>query len=91
MMTISPKKKLREVKIFNNRVSLNNSNMMLHEDDMPVYNSWHLIEFHYVDNLIYRGTVDNLPNNLKSQVAECLSKIGNPKNILITQSVQDTY
>lgn len=84
-------KKMRELGIFKNQTELSNENgkTMLHQDDMTSYNSWFLIEHHFVDKVIYRGDASKAPNipNLK----EGLEKIGNPKNVIITFSTKDTY
>lgn len=85
------KKKVRDLGIFQNRTVLDSTDgtLMLHQDDMATYNSWFLTEYHDVDKVVYRGSVDNAPDiqNLK----EGLTKIGNPKNIIITFSKKDTY
>lgn len=83
-------KKMRELKIFQNKVSLNGeSTVMLHEDDMQTYVSWFLTEYHLVDKVLYRGLSSKAPDidNLR----ESLDKIGNPKYVIITESTQDTY
>lgn len=84
-------KKMRELKIFQNKIPLNNdSTMMLHEDDMTSFVSWFLTSYHYVDSVVYRGPATSAPTDI-TNLKESLQKIGNPKNILITISKQDTY
>lgn len=87
------KKKVRDLGIFKNQVQLENKGngiLMLHQDDMTVYNSWFLTEHHDVDEVVYRGLSENAPNTLPN-IKECLEKIGNPKNIIVTFSTKDTY
>ena len=83
-------KRMRELGIFQNKTQISKDEMgitMIHQDDMPVYNSWHLIEFHRVDNVVWRGQSKNIPQKYK----EFLPKIGNPANVIVTQSAKDTY
>jgi hypothetical protein len=84
-------KKMRELAIFQNKISLNDkSTMILHIDDMPPFASWFLTTFHYVDKVIYRGQSNDAPTDIPN-LKDSLQKLGNPKNILITYSEQDTY
>lgn len=90
-------KKMRDINIFKNKIKLND-NLVLHQDDMTSYNSWFLTEYHGVDEVVFRGTPDKLPIDVisKHKISKdlyegSLSKIGNPKNILITFSTKDTY
>lgn len=83
-------KKMRDLNIFKNKVVLNkieDTITVLHQDDMSVYLTWFLIENHGVDKVIYRGPSDKSPIDIK----DGLIKLGNPKNVIITQSTQDTY
>jgi len=91
------KKKMRELDIFRTMQPLGN-NTYLHVDDMPVYTSWFLIEHHNVDEIVYRGASAKMTDEqlMKAGLSaeslkEVLSKLGNPMNILITKSEQDTY
>lgn len=82
---------MRELGIFQNKCQLDNSgNIMLHQDDMPVYNTWFLTCFHFVDEVIYRGPSSEAPKNIPN-LSEGLAKLNQPKNIIITTSKQDTY
>lgn len=84
------KKKMREIKIFRNMTEVSNVNgkiTMIHQDDMQVYNTWFLTTDHSIDEVIYRGDSDGLPDIYKP----FLQKIDNPKKVLITSSSQDTY
>ena len=84
-------KKMREIKIFRNLTPLNSEKtLILHQDDMQSYNSWFLTSHHSVDKVVYRGLASNAPSDIEN-LKEGLEKIGNPKNILITFSTQDTY
>jgi len=92
------KKKMKELDIFKNSIKLDDGNprlgtLMLHQDDMTVYNSWFLTEDHDVDKIIYRGDSGKIPSDLvvKYNISESLGKIGNPKNVIITYSTKDTY
>jgi hypothetical protein len=82
-------KKMRELGIFKNQILISSENgkTMLHQDDMIAYNSWFLTEYHDVDKIIYRGDVSKAPMD----ISEVLSKIGNPKSVIITFSTKDTY
>lgn len=93
-------KRMRELAIFKNNTPLKNDNgvLMLHQDDMSMYNSWFLTEYHGVDKVIFRGESTKLSNGIieeykipKDIYEASLSKIGNPKNVIITYSTQDTY
>lgn len=84
------RKKMREIAIFRNMTEVSNQNgikTMLHQDDMTIYNGWHLTTYHFVDRILFRGEVKDLPEQYKP----LLEKIGNPKNVIVTQSSQDTY
>ncbi len=84
------RKKMRELAIFRNKIVINkreNLTTVLHQDDMINYNTWFLIEHHGVDKVIYRGSPDKSPIDITDE----LIKLGNPKNVIITQSTQDTY
>jgi hypothetical protein len=83
-------KKIREIALFSNRIEVNRTNntkTMIHEDNMPMYNTWHLLAFHLVDEVIFRGPSSELPTEYHSY----LEKLGNPKNVIVTKSSQDTY
>ena len=86
------KKKMREIAIFRNKLKVA-ENTFLHEDDMPTYTTWCLVEDHGVEKVIYRGESNKVPLQVESMysVSENLSKIGNPAKILITFSEKDTY
>lgn len=84
------KNKMREIKIFRNMTQISNNNgevIMLHEDDMPVYNSWFLISYHDVDEVIFRGESEKINQDW----LPLLEKIGNPKKVIVTKSTKDTY
>lgn len=84
------KKRIREIALFNNKFEISNiggTKTMIHEDDMPMYNTWHLLAFHLVDDVLYRGNSNDAPNEFKSYI----EKLGNPKNVIVTKSSQDTY
>lgn len=93
------KRKMREIKIFRNFEKLApHNNTMIHQDDMGAYATWLLIEEHQIERVLFRGEKDSLDplilvNNDISvdNYLDCLNKLGNPKNILITQSNKDTY
>ena len=90
IQTESIRKKMREIGIFRNMTEISNENglkTILHKDDMPTYNSWHLTTYHFVDKVLFRGSASDLPDQYKPY----LEKIGNPKNVIVTQSSQDTY
>lgn len=94
-MFIESKKKMRELGIFKNNTKLStdhqsNGVLMLHQDDMLMYNSWFILENHGVDEILYRGTSDKIPTNLPN-IKNGLDKLGNPKNVIITFSQKDTY
>jgi len=81
---------MRDIAIFRNMTEISNESgvkTILHQDDMTMYNSWHLTSYHYVDKVLYRGSSSELPH----QYQAFLDKIGNPKNVIVTQSSQDTY
>ncbi len=88
-------KKMRELGIFKNSTKLStdhskNEILMLHQDDMPSYNSWFLTEYHGVNKVVYRGLSENAPSDLPN-FKESLDKLGNPKSIIVTSSTEDTY
>jgi hypothetical protein len=85
-------KKMRELGIFKNKTQLQSDNgiLMLHQDDMMSYNSWFLTNYHLIDKVVFRGKIDDVPNDILN-IKEGLMKIGNPKNVIITFSNQDTY
>lgn len=93
------KRKMREISIFRNCESLTSKNdTMLHQDDMKAYATWLLIEEHHIDKVLFRGDIEALDpqillnNNISVDIyLDSLAKIGNPRNILITQSNKDTY
>ncbi len=83
-------KKMREISIFRNMVEVSNSNgvkTVLHKDDMTMYNSWNITSYHSVDDILYRGNSNNLPEEYKPY----LVKIGSPDSVIVTKSTQDTY
>lgn len=88
--TINPHKKMRELKIFRNMMEIDRTETkktIIHQDDMTAYNSWLLTNYHYIDQIIYRGDSNNLPEKYRP----FLPKIGNPKFVIVTESSQDTY
>ena len=89
-MSLEIKKKIKNVAIFSNMVqvsTINEGKVYLHEDGLPIYNTWHLTEYHFVDDVLFRGSSDDLPIEYKP----FLTKIGTPKNVIVTKSTQDTY
>jgi len=89
-MNLDIKKQIKNVPIFSNMVEIDTPSSVktfLHEDGLTIYNSWHLTEYHFIDKILFRGNSSDLPNEYKSY----LPKIGNPKNVIVTQSKQDTY
>lgn len=83
--------RMRDLGIFKNKTPLNKEcTLMLHQDDMKSYNSWFLTSYHYVDKVIYRGKAKDAPVEIEN-LQEALEKIGNPENIIVTFSTQDTY
>lgn len=90
------KLKMRELSIFKNRTELNDKGgiVMLHQDDMTPYNSWMLTEYHGVDKVVFRGELNKIPSDIVEKYKinnDTLNKIGNPENVIITYSEQDTY
>lgn len=101
-MDSKEKVKMRDLGIFKNKIDLTTSKvkgkLMLHQDDMPAYCSWFLVEHHLVDNVAFRGEPAKLTtaimdkyNLSKEAIDNSLVKLGNPKSIIITVSSQDTY
>ena len=89
-MNLEVKKKINQIPIFCNMIQVGNTRegkIYLHEDGLPIYNTWHLTEYHFVDKVLFRGNSVDLPEQYKSYLVE----IGNPKNVVVTQSIQDTY
>lgn len=91
---------MRDLGIFQNKkiLSKKDKTIVLHEDNMLVYNSWFLTEYHGVETVIYRGPYNKMPesilpriNQTLTQFRYSLNEIGTPANILITESSQDTY
>lgn len=91
-MQLESNKKMRELGIFKNSTKLDTKNgvLMLHQDDMTTYNSWFLTEHHGIDKIVYRGVSENAPSDLPN-LKESLVKLGNPKNVIVTFSTEDTY
>lgn len=90
IQTETIKKKMRDINIFRNMIEISNiggTKIMIHHDDMPMYNSWHLTTFHLIDEILYRGSDKDLPEQYKPY----LEKLGKSKNVIVTQSSQDTY
>lgn len=87
---LKPHKKMRDLGIFQNKIQItqdNKSVTVLHVDEIPSYNGWFLTTYHGIDQILWRGESKDIP----SQYKDFLTKIGNPKNVIITKSQQDTY
>ena len=88
--TESIKKRMRDIAIFRNMTEVSNENgikTVIHQDDMTMYNGWHLTTYHFVDRILFRGESKDLPEQYKPFV----EKLGPVKNVIVTQSSQDTY
>jgi hypothetical protein len=88
--TESIKKRLRDIAIFRNMTEVSNENglrTVIHQDDMTMYNGWHLTTYHFVDRILFRGEAKDLPEQYRPFV----EKLGHVKNVIVTQSSQDTY
>ena len=88
--TESIKKRMRDIAIFRNMTEISNENgvkTILHQDDMTMYNGWHLTTYHLVDRILFRGEVKDLPEQYRPFV----KKLGDVKNVIVTQSSQDAY